>query len=124
MAIIRLLDRTRAYLHAVIDNDSRRILSWTLEERLASSGTCRILREAVTGRKRSFRVILHSAFEGHASDEIYLGTGDEVTVELAAARINARNEWISENRTARCGVCVGVTGSEALLLQRPCSKML
>ena len=47
MTIIRLLDGTRAYLHAVIDNYSRRILSWTLEERLGSGGTCRILREAV-----------------------------------------------------------------------------
>jgi hypothetical protein len=47
VTIIRLLDGTRAYLHAVIDNYSRRILSWTLEERLGSGGTCRILREAI-----------------------------------------------------------------------------
>ncbi len=47
VTIIRLLDGTRAYLHAVIDNYSRRILSWSLEERLGSGGTCRILREAV-----------------------------------------------------------------------------
>ena len=47
MTIIRLLDGIRAYLHAVIDNYSRRISSWTLEERLGSGGTCRILREAV-----------------------------------------------------------------------------
>ena len=47
VTIIRLLDGTRAYLHAVIDNYSRRILSWTLEERLGSGGTCRILRKAV-----------------------------------------------------------------------------
>jgi putative transposase len=47
VTIIRLLDGTRAYLHAVIDNYSRRILSWTLEERLGSGGSCRILREAV-----------------------------------------------------------------------------
>ncbi len=47
VTIIRLLDGTRAYLHAVIDNYSRRILSWTLEERLGSGGTCRILRDAV-----------------------------------------------------------------------------
>jgi putative transposase len=47
VTIIRLLDGTRAYLHAVIDNYSRRILSWTLEEQLGSGGTCRILREAV-----------------------------------------------------------------------------
>jgi hypothetical protein len=47
VTIIRLLDGTRAYLHAVIDNYSRRILSWTLEERLGSGGTCWILRDAV-----------------------------------------------------------------------------
>ncbi len=43
VTIIRLLDGTRAHLHAVIDNFSRRILSWTLEERLGAGGTCRIL---------------------------------------------------------------------------------
>ena len=47
VTIIKLLDGTRAYLHAVIDNYSRRILSWRLEERLGSGGTCRILRESV-----------------------------------------------------------------------------
>jgi putative transposase len=47
VTIIRLLDGTRAYLHAVIDNYSRRILSWTLEESLGSRRTCRILRETV-----------------------------------------------------------------------------
>ncbi len=45
--IIRLLNGTRAYLHAVIANYPKRILSWSLEERLGSGGTCRILREAV-----------------------------------------------------------------------------
>ena len=33
-------------LHAIIDNYSRRILSWTLESRLGSGATCRILRDA------------------------------------------------------------------------------
>ena len=42
------------YLHAVLDNYSRRILSWTLEDRLGSGGTCRILCEAaVQLRNRS-----------------------------------------------------------------------
>jgi putative transposase len=160
VTIIRLLDGTRAYLHAVIDNYSRRILSWTLEERLGSGGTCRILREAVVqlqncpeqmivvadsgsenvngavddlldgealtrvlaqveitfsnsmieafwrslthswfylhsldsfaalrrltefyvkahdGRKRSFRVVPHTAFEGQTPDEMYFGADD------------------------------------------------
>ncbi|MCP5059336.1 MAG: transposase family protein [bacterium] len=47
VTIIRLLDGTRAYLHGVIDNYSRRILSWKIEERLGGGGTCRILGEAV-----------------------------------------------------------------------------
>jgi len=47
VTIIRLLDGTRVYLHGVIDNYSRRISSWTLEERLGCGGTCRILRAAV-----------------------------------------------------------------------------
>ena len=47
VTIIRLLDGTRAYLHAVIDNYSRRILSWSLEKRLGGGGTCRVLSDAV-----------------------------------------------------------------------------
>jgi transposase InsO family protein len=31
VTIVKLLDGTRAYLHAVIDNYSRKILAWTLE---------------------------------------------------------------------------------------------
>jgi transposase InsO family protein len=33
--VIRLLDGTRAYLHAVIDNFSRRILAWQVAETFA-----------------------------------------------------------------------------------------
>ena len=46
VTIIKLLDRTRMYLHAIIDNYSRRILSWILKTRLGSGATCRVLREA------------------------------------------------------------------------------
>jgi putative transposase len=48
VTIIKLLDGTRTYLHAVIDNYSRRILSWALEDRLGSGATCQILREAAS----------------------------------------------------------------------------
>jgi len=41
--VIRLLDGTRAYLHAVIDNYSRRILGWTVAERLNPMNTCSVL---------------------------------------------------------------------------------
>ena len=46
VTVIRLLDDTKAYLHAVIDNFSRRILSWRLSERLDPTTTCEILKEA------------------------------------------------------------------------------
>jgi len=201
VTIIRLLDGTRAYLHAVIDNYSRRILSWTLEERLGSGGTCRILREAVvqlndcpdhpivvadSGSEnvngavddlldgedltrvlaqieitfsnsmieafwRSLKhgwlylhtldslaalrrliefyvtahneVMPHSAFQGQTPNEVFFGTGGEITQKLSAARASAREERMRANRTARCGVCVGEASSGALLLQRPRSRM-
>jgi putative transposase len=37
--VIRLLDGTRAYLHAVIDNFSRRILAWRVADS-ASTPSC------------------------------------------------------------------------------------
>jgi len=46
VTVIRLLDDMKAYLHAVIDNFSRRILSWRLSERLNPTTTCEILKEA------------------------------------------------------------------------------
>jgi len=201
VTIIRLLDGTRAYLHAVIDNFSRRILSWTLEDQLGSGGTCRILSEAVLQLKncpeqtivvadsgsenvngavddlldgealtrvlaqveitfsnsmieafwRSLKhswlflhpldsttalrrligfyvaahneVMPHSAFEGQTPDEMFFGTGHDVTRELSAARRSARGKRMKANRAAGCGVCVGETSSGALLLQRPRSRM-
>jgi len=201
VTIIRLLDGTRAYLHAVIDYYSRRILSWTLEGRLGSGGTCQILREAVVqlnncpehtivvadsgsenvngavddlldredlsrvlaqveitfsnSRIEAFwrslkhswlylhtldsfaalrhliefyvtahnEVMPHSAFHGQTPNEMFFGTGDEVTRKLSAAHRSAREERMRANRTAQCGVCFRRTTSEALLLQRARSRM-
>ncbi len=44
--MIRLLDGTRAYLNAVIDNFSRRILAWRVSERLELANTVSVLLEA------------------------------------------------------------------------------
>ena len=44
--VIRLIDGTRAYLHAVIDNFSRRILAWKVSGRLEPGSTVGILLEA------------------------------------------------------------------------------
>jgi len=48
--VIRLLDGARVYLHAVIDNYSRRILSWRLQDRFEPGVSAGLLVEA--GRKR------------------------------------------------------------------------
>jgi len=42
----QLLDGTKAYIHAVIDNFSRKILAWTIGPRLDPAATCRVLVEA------------------------------------------------------------------------------
>jgi len=46
LTIIKLLDGTRTYLHALLDNFSRRILAWKLTTRLEPQTTCQILAEA------------------------------------------------------------------------------
>jgi len=197
VTIIRLLDGTKAYLHAVIDNFSRRILAWTLEERLGAGGTCRILLKAgrqlgthpvettvmtdsgtenvnanvddLLDREGLSRVLAqvevsfsnsmieafwrslrhawlylhnldntatlrrliafyvrahnatmpHAAFNGQTPDEMYFGNGDAVLIDLAAARVRARQERMKANRMAACGVCAGDSDFGALQLQRP-----
>ena len=47
--VIRLLDGTRAYLHAVIDNFSRRILAWRVADTFAPASSVAVLVEASRG---------------------------------------------------------------------------
>jgi putative transposase len=47
--VIRLLDGTRAYLHAVIDNFSRRILAWRVADTFAPVNSVNVLLEATRG---------------------------------------------------------------------------
>jgi putative transposase len=51
--VIRLLDGTRAYLHAVIDNFSRRILAWRVADTFAPVNSVAVLLEATHGAARS-----------------------------------------------------------------------
>jgi putative transposase len=46
LTVLRLLDGTRAYVHAIIDNFSRRILAWTMDIKVDPTSTCKILHEA------------------------------------------------------------------------------
>jgi transposase InsO family protein len=47
MTVIRLINGEHLYLHAVLDNYSRRILSWRITETLSSTSTVENLNEAV-----------------------------------------------------------------------------
>ena len=51
--VIRLLDGSKAFLHAVIDNFSRRILAWRLADKFDPANTIALLLEAERGVARS-----------------------------------------------------------------------
>ena len=51
--VIRLLDGSKAFLHAVIDNFSRRILAWRLADKFDPANTIALLLEAERGTARS-----------------------------------------------------------------------
>jgi hypothetical protein len=43
VSVLKLLNGTKAYVHAVIDNYSRKILAWMVAPRLEPTGTCQLL---------------------------------------------------------------------------------
>jgi transposase InsO family protein len=97
VTIIRLLDGTRAYLHAAIDNYSRRILSWSLEGRLGSGGTCRLLGEAahqLRGLALGTRVVADSGCENINADVDDLLEEKNLRRTLAQVDITFSNSMI------------------------------
>jgi len=68
VSVLRLLDGTKAYIHAVIDNFSRKILAWTIGARLDPTATCQVLVEAgqhldPTGPRPTVTVMADSGVE-------------------------------------------------------------
>ncbi len=61
--VIRLLDNTKAYVHAVIDNFSRRVLAWKVSSRLEPSSTVEILLRAAAGLEEPPTVVADSGVE-------------------------------------------------------------
>ena len=53
-----------------------------------------------------------------AQVEVNFGNGDAVVIDLAAARVRARQERMKANRMAACGICAGGPDFGALQLQR------
>ena len=68
MTIIKLLDGTKAYVHAVIDNFSRRILAWTVAGRLDPMNTHDVLTRAAGHLVASTNVFMDSGVENLNGD--------------------------------------------------------
>jgi len=182
--VINVLDGTKAYLQAVIDNYSRKILAWTVSARLDPSKTCQVLLAAGKHIVSSGRPLLyadsgvenvngavdstlfsaclerilaqvevafsnsmieafwrslkhqwlflntldsvarvrtlvefyvsehntkmpHPAFDGQTPDEVFFGTGSNVSEDLALAKRNARTARLAANRALSCERCLG-----------------
>jgi transposase InsO family protein len=94
VTVIRLLDDTKAYLHAVIDNFSRRILSWRLAERLDPSTTCEILTEAGKNLGLTPKVVADSGVENVNAGVDQLMADGVVHRVLAQVEVSFSNSMI------------------------------
>jgi putative transposase len=97
VTVIKLLDGTRTYLHAVIDNFSRRILSWKLFLHLEPQTTCQIVIEAAKNLPKNgdgATVIADSGVE-NVNDEVdnLLGLGQLHRI-LAQVEVSYSNSMI------------------------------
>jgi transposase InsO family protein len=92
VTILRLLDGTRAYLHAVIDNFSRRILAWRVTDRLLPGGTVAILLEAA----RTLHGAVPTLFADSGSENVN-GKVDALVEAGLLRRVLAQTEVLSSN---------------------------
>lgn len=90
--LIRLLDGSRAYLHAVIDNFSRRILAWKVAGTFDPTATAQILLAASKGRDHGQPMLL---VDGGA--ENFNGAVDELIKTGLLQRVLARTEITFSN---------------------------
>ena len=125
--VIRLLDGTRACLHAVIDHFSGMILPWPVADRFEPANALAVLSDTshqVTDASHPPTILAnrsvenfnssveehdtrlpHSAFREQTPHELYFGTKDSVPIEVDAARQEARQTRLEANRRATCPVC-------------------
>ena len=84
-AVVRLLDGSRAYLHAVIDNYCRRILPWKVSSTFNPIASADILLTASKG--------MTDCKEG------------DIPEKLETSQKKARKERIETNRKRTCRAC-------------------
>jgi len=94
VTVIRLLDDTKCYLHAVIDNFSRRILSWRLAKRLGPLTTCEILNEAGKNLGLTPTVIADSGVENVNAGVDQLMDEGVIRRVLAQVQVSFSNSMI------------------------------
>lgn len=86
--LIRLLDGSKVYLHAVIDNFSRRILAWKTSDKFDPSITAELLTQAASGVNETEppQVLVDGGVEN------YNGSVDAAIISLKLKRVLAQTE--------------------------------
>ena len=75
-SILKLIDGTRVYMHAIIDNFSRRILAWCVDPTFDTGVTAKLIVQAAKGLKETTE---------HAVPQVYMDSGVEnINADVAA----------------------------------------
>jgi len=96
-SIIRLLDGTKVYIHAVVDNLSRKVLAWRVAERLEPATTRSILLEALNNANLSNdlrQVVMDSGGENINHEVDGLVDSDLVKRILALVQVDFSNSIV------------------------------
>jgi transposase InsO family protein len=96
VTIIKLLDGTKAYVHAVIDNFSRRILAWTVADHLNPMNTRDVLNTAATNLDAAARatVFMDSGVENLNDNVDRLFAGSVLQRVIAQIDVTFSNSLI------------------------------
>jgi putative transposase len=87
MTQIRLIDGSRAYIHAIIDNFSRRVLAWSVSNTFDPGITSSMLRKALDGTTSSTPTLMVDG-----GIENYNKTVDDIVKEGLLNRVLAQTE--------------------------------
>jgi transposase InsO family protein len=93
VTIIKLLDGTRTYLHAVIDNFSRRILAWKLAASLEPGTTCQVLTDAADQLPE-----LDGPATLYADSGVENVNGESMICSTLASCVGCSHRWRSASR--------------------------
>jgi transposase InsO family protein len=105
---VRLLDGTKAWLHAVIDNASRKVLAWTIVPSCEAAATLEVLREAVLLLPRGGDPTIVVTDDGRENvaveDETFVGILQRITAQVDVSFSNSmvENLWHQAKHRLLC----------------------